>query len=554
MTISGSTLEFDLPKGKVIFHQDLKKYLDIRTLLWQERDEEKGILRKVFEPQAIIDAISLRCIDFIQNKLIASVAQHGLYDLTVEDFLLDNPGYKALVQTAEKHHGYVMALSDGVNKLAEQNRAKAAAAASQQVTGMGFDVISNDPVAHALYAAKSKSVLERQTAQAQMKYNSAVAAINMSARDAIMDGAAHHQKNIFEPEVLSSIDQIFEYILTKYCDYMSQAGQFDKDCLSGIDEARSNAILSNLGVVPDKEAVICKSIQLCPFNLSTYQALDMQEFFLDSPYVEILRYFGLTKNMACYIAQKMDDLFDKIIAEEDPVGQYIKLSERFAEFEPFFKALSCLDKPREEKEKNKVSLEPMFGFHIQIAKAIEDNLPLNQVASYILRDNFSDCRDKMEKLLSVLRLSSIQISAMQNVFNVDYWKCISDIYGVTLSSFDELTSYIRIYRENLKEKLSRELQLIERDLSKLQDNMTNTKKSYIDYALSENKKIQTLKKEYEQLGFFSKRRKAEIEGEIAKIREDISEYELNCGKDLAEEAYGDKLEEFNSIQEKLQMV
>ncbi len=294
MEILGSTLEFDLPKGKIIFHQDLKKYLDIRTQLWQEREDEKGILRKLFEPQAIIDAISLKCIDYIQSNLIVSLAQYGLYDLTVEDFLLDNPGYKALILAAEKHHSYVMALSDAANKVAEKNRAKAAAAASQQITGMGFGVISNDPIAHALYAAKSQSVLERQTTRAQMAYNSAVSAIDTSTRNAVATGAADHRNTIFEPEIVASIDQIFEYILTKYCSYMSLAGQFDMDCLSEIDETRSNAVLNNLDVVPDKESVITKAIQLCPFNLAAYEALDQAGLNFLPTHRDILSYLELT--------------------------------------------------------------------------------------------------------------------------------------------------------------------------------------------------------------------------------------------------------------------
>ena len=75
---------------------------------------------------------------------------------------------------------------------------------------------------------------------------------------------------------------------------MSLAGQFDMDCLSEIDETRSNAVLNNLDVVPDKESVITKAIQLCPFNLAAYEALDQAGLNFLPTHRDILSYLELT--------------------------------------------------------------------------------------------------------------------------------------------------------------------------------------------------------------------------------------------------------------------
>ena len=309
MREQGDLLIFDYPGGQISFHRDLKKYYDARTWLWQERDEEKKLVDKNQPASTTQDQLSRRLIDFVQKKLIGPLADHSLYDLTVEDFLVDNPGFHALVTAAQQQGQYEINLVDTLMNHANQSIDQAAEIASQSITGMGFDVISNDWVAHALYAAKSQSVLKQQTAQAQAHFNEMAANINASTRQAISDGIAKRREQHWVPECLNAIDQIFEYLLSKYCDCLARTGQFEQSCLDGIDEARSNSVLSNLDFVTDKEKVLYSAIQLCPYNLEIYKEVYTQSIHADSMlfrevHRDILDFFGLTSILCDWLIEK----------------------------------------------------------------------------------------------------------------------------------------------------------------------------------------------------------------------------------------------------------
>lgn len=309
MRQQGDILIFDYPGGQITFHKDLKKYYDTRVWMWQERDDEKGLIDKAKPATEIQDKISLCLLDFVQKKIIASLANCGLYDLTTEDFLVENPGYHALVEASQREVLYEQKLIEVLTDTASKNLDQAAAIASQSITGMGFGVLSNDFVAHALYAVQSQSVLNRQAQAAQEQFSSMASSIQSSTREAISKGIAERREKTYAPECQAAVGQIFEYLLSKYCDCLSQAGRFDKTCLNGIDEARSNSVLGNLDVVEDKERVLYSAIQLCPYNLEIYKNVYIQSIHADSmlfseTHRDILDFFGLTSALCDRLIEK----------------------------------------------------------------------------------------------------------------------------------------------------------------------------------------------------------------------------------------------------------
>ena len=88
----------------------------------------------------------------------------------MEDFLIENPGYHALVDASQREDQYEQKLVEVMGDSATKSIEQAGEIARQSITGMGFDVISNDWVAHALYAAKSQPVLNKQTQAAQAQF------------------------------------------------------------------------------------------------------------------------------------------------------------------------------------------------------------------------------------------------------------------------------------------------------------------------------------------------------------------------------------------------
>lgn len=107
MREEGNLLIFDYPGGQITFHKDLKKYYNIRNELWEERDKEKDSINAKDEPSEIQRKLSIRLLDYIQKNLIAPLANYGLYDVTTEDFLVENPGYHDLLLATQKHYEYL---------------------------------------------------------------------------------------------------------------------------------------------------------------------------------------------------------------------------------------------------------------------------------------------------------------------------------------------------------------------------------------------------------------------------------------------------------------
>lgn len=432
MEKAGNVLVVQLPKGTVAFHKDLKKYLDIRTRLFQEREQEKAILNEQIEPKEIVDKVSLQLIDYVQTKLISSLSQYGLYDLTTEDFLLENPGYRAFITAAQRHYKYAVALSDALNGTAAQSRANAAEAASQQITGMGFGVISNDVVAHALYAAQSKAVLERQTAQAQASYHSAVSAINSSTEHMIRSGVADNQKKQFVPEASASIDQIFEYLLSKYCYYLEQAGQFDSTCLSGIDETRSNSVLNNLAFVQDKEATICKAIQLCPFNLAAYQALNKNGYSFLPAHRKLIDYFGLTNDLCGLLIHTYGlNLSDGILENYRKSGPLLKAIAFLKNTDESFAAHEFFENQFYEDLSTYVHL----GQIIKAKKSIREGFPEYESVDATA---FSDL---LLKVLPSYHISDEAVTLYKSL-GWDVFGTLSEAFGIEICSLDDADAQI----------------------------------------------------------------------------------------------------------------
>lgn len=451
MREEGNLLIFDYPGGQITFHKDLKKYYDIRNELWEERNNRKAGINEKAEPSDIQSRLSVLLLDYIQKDLIAPLANYGLYDVTTEDFLVENPGYHDLLLATQRHYEYALLLENTLTDTAEKNKARSADLASQSITGMGFGVISNDWVAHALYAAQSKSVMDKQVAEAQAKYNAMISMINSTTKQAIDDGIKKYKTETYLPAVRKSIDAIFEYVLSKYCDFLSKAGQFDKKCLDGIDGDRSNSVLSNLDVVADKEKIIYGAIQLCPYNLDTYKTLFKLKLPYNDLHREILDYFELTKVLCEWLVDQF--------GPSDCNFRY----ETAADFQNYTRLIKSVALLR-QLDQNLVASD-IFGakFRTAILPYIKLGLPLryhrpihSELSDYerIGVEKFSDF---LKTQLKETHLSSGAIDFFKS-FGLDTFERLSDAFGTEISSFEDADKIILTAWESEKNHVYEEIQ------------------------------------------------------------------------------------------------
>ena len=518
MRQQGDILIFDYPGGQITFHKDLKKYYDTRVWMWQERDDEKGLIDKAKPATEIQDKISLCLLDFVQKKIIASLANCGLYDLTTEDFLVENPGYHVLVEASQREEQYERKLIEVMGNSAAKDLDQAAAIASQSITGMGFGVLSNDFLAHALYAAQSQSVLNKQTQVAQAKFQSMSSTIQANMWDSISKGIAERREKTYVPECQAAVGQIFEYLLSKYCDCLSQAGQFDKTCLNGIDEARSNSVLGNLDVVEDKERVLYSAIQLCPYNLAIYKAIESNELAFQNVQKEILSTFDLTDMLCDWMVQQVRFHTDNTMeynlstlrvltakltyfGEEEkalPIQRKFcsglikaywpnykkgieKNRDRIQEILSIVRPLGCSEKTIHsfllEQAKEELSVYVQIGEHDDIVPLLKTTFP-----------QFCDVglEDFPKTLVPVLQKAHLPDRALQiyRDLGVNIFEVLSSILWTRVSSFEEADSaIIDLLKEEVEKLSAAQKRELARKLKEREQMQTDIRKEFLLFAI-----------------------------------------------------------------------
>ena len=306
MRTENDQIIFEYPGGQISFHKDLKKYIDIREMILAPRADLEKIIKTMYNAEEAkngLRAISLRLIDFINKNLLPPLTDAGLFDLTADDFLAENSGYIKLFNSVKDFCGYSGKLSESLQNWAQNQKEKAAIQAQDSITGPGYSVISNDWLAHAVYAAKAESVVKKQIAVAQSQYDSNVQAIEETRRDFHYNEVKRTAQETFIPNILNDLAEIFEVIISKYCSCLNKCRKFEQSCLNGINPERSTAILNNLSYVSSQEGVILQAIQLCPYNLNIYSAMCDQKIPFLQVHKDILSYFGLLDVFCEYVKE-----------------------------------------------------------------------------------------------------------------------------------------------------------------------------------------------------------------------------------------------------------
>lgn len=272
---------FEYPGGQISFHKDLKKYFEIRQRILAFEADSVGDIEKINtadDAKKTTNSIGLKLIHVVSQEILPTLAGYGIYDLTIDDFLEKNLGFTQLVDATGELLGYSSSLNNEFQAWARNEKEKAEIQAKQSITGPGYGIISSDWVAHAIYAAKSASVVKKQAAAAQAQYNQNAWAIDNATSQVAYSEVKKLIQSTFKPIALNYLSMAFEFVLSKYVEYLEQAGAFASNCLDGIDEARSTTILDNLDYIAQKDPVIYQAIQLCPYNLKIYSLCAMNKF------------------------------------------------------------------------------------------------------------------------------------------------------------------------------------------------------------------------------------------------------------------------------------
>lgn len=204
------------------------------------------------------------------GKFIARLTEHGIYDRTINDYLRKNEGYKLISKVNdaaldEAKRALKQQMTDWLEGYEDALNKKDAS-----VTGLGFSIWSGSFVNHAIYAAMEASKVNEQEKAAAKEYQKDMAELRSRLENRKNADEQRYVANTYIPHMEAAIT-VFSYeLLDAFISDLIQYEKLDKDVLNYIHIDRSNDLLKNLGLSQNKEAVLLKAFEACPYNIAVY--------------------------------------------------------------------------------------------------------------------------------------------------------------------------------------------------------------------------------------------------------------------------------------------
>lgn len=216
------------------------------------------------------DADMASDIEHQVGKFIAKLTDHGIYDRTVNDYLRKNEGYKLISKVnaaalEEAKRVLKQEMSDWLEGYEDAIHKK-----ESSVTGLGFSIWSGSFVNHAIYAAMEASKVNEQEKAAAKAYQKDMADLEARLESRKAEDEKQYVSNTYIPHMEAAIT-VFSYeLLDTFISDLIQYGKLSKDVLNYVHIDRSNDLLKNLGLSQNKEAVLLKAFEACPYNIAVY--------------------------------------------------------------------------------------------------------------------------------------------------------------------------------------------------------------------------------------------------------------------------------------------
>ena len=494
----GKYMVFAYPEGELLLHKDLSLYCSVSRKFGsdcagflEELDKKRIDEQKIGEYVCdIIDKLK----DYAKNTIIPSLAKYGIYDATVDDFVVNTPAYNSLLEIAQQHLDLASATISSVYNRAELEKKAAYASASSSITGQGFGVISNDPIMLGIYAAKSEKILKRQVADAEYKYSSAASSIDFNAKSQIDNTLKDNIKSKVYPSIVQCISNFFSEFLTKYCEQLAINDLFDINCLQNFDLRRSNSILENLGSTSYVQETISSAKKACPFNFNVYCAMVDNHIKFSTSDIEIVYFLGIGEMVTKYVQKVITDKKQTDVSCNNITAAYLQRS---------------LDRVQ---------------YEIALLKSLT-NISLNEANLYILQEEINVITCPYQILKSTSNKEAIdfitkyvyQIDNGEDVhpfnFNINAYDERVSTFITSLPKLDEVNEFLKLncsfslsayftYLVNGQNQID-EFANIEEAKTALHKKLMQLKPIYSDYCVLrqkkyENKELEKKIKEYKE--------------------------------------------------------
>ena len=284
--------DYSVPEDLLVYLDLLDLTNDVRMALNKSfyqllRNEEVGCIGdEQIRPE----------IDKQVGRFIAKLMEAGVYDRTVTDYLNSNKGFELISKVNQTALSKMKELF--IQELDEYKAGveDALYKRDSSITGMGFSIWSSSFVNHAIYAAMEASTLNKQEAAANKEYQREIDALHRSITSKHDGAKKTYIDSTYIPNMEAAIAVFAFELLDTYISDMIKNGKLDQSILSYINIDRSNDLLKNLDLFPNKEAILHKAFEACPYNLQVY-GKTLNHGLMDYATYQTAQYFRQGKNI-----------------------------------------------------------------------------------------------------------------------------------------------------------------------------------------------------------------------------------------------------------------
>ena len=292
ITVKFIDRDYSVPEDLLVYLDLLDLTNDVRMALNKSfyqllRNEEAGCIGdEQIRPE----------IDKQVGRFIAKLMEAGVYDRTVTDYLNGNKGFELISKVNQTALSKMKELF--IQELDEYKAGveDALYKRDSSITGMGFSIWSSSFVNHAIYAAMEASTLNKQEAAANKEYQREIDALHRSITSKHDGAKKTYIDSTYIPNMEAAIAVFAFELLDTYISDMIKNGKLDKSILGYINIDRSNDLLKNLDLSPNKEAILHKAFEACPYNLQVY-GKTLNHGLMDYATYQTAQYFRQGKNI-----------------------------------------------------------------------------------------------------------------------------------------------------------------------------------------------------------------------------------------------------------------
>lgn len=249
----------------------------------------------------------------IAKKVIVAASHKGVFDLTEYDLVDQNSGYNELKTICKNTIKQIAnSLAESIQEYINDVDAAYKDAASN-ITGSGVSIWTNSLSSALWYNFLEGNVLRKQAKEADRQYNEAIRNINSRNTSKQKANENRIKTEYYYPGCKLAIEKTIAIMMNVYLSSLNNNNIINCSELSAYDMKASSEIMKNLNIISQKEEVLGKAFEKCPYNQNIFvSAIDLR--LLDDLSVDTLNYLNLSNDIETYLddrignAQTMSEL------------------------------------------------------------------------------------------------------------------------------------------------------------------------------------------------------------------------------------------------------